>query len=182
MGPGNPVQAMRPKKRMVIPSQCHLYVPCNIKASFGSQFCVYPSPDTIVASGGLVVTPSVNQLKDVRGLADVSILNFTDEDITISKCDTIGFMEILGKEDLIEYIQDEEKGGATLRTDRPPEAEIYRCQGFERDIKSHPPEKQGEVINHISGKGHKQQGEGGVSHFFPQLMTPQKCGQTSEER
>ena len=44
-------------------------------------------------------------------------------------------MEILGKEDLIEYIQDEEKGGATLRTERPPEGEIYRCQG--------------EVINHI---------------------------------
>ena len=90
-------------------------------------------------------------------------------------------MEILGKEDLIEYIQDEEKGGATLRTERPPEGEIYRCQGLERNIKIHPPEKKGEVINHISGKGHKQGGEGGVSHFFPQLMTPQKCGQTSEE-
>ena len=89
------------------------------------------------------MTPSVNQLKDVRVLACVSILNLTDENITISKCDTIGFMEILGKEDLIEYIQDEEKGGATLRTERPPEGEIYRCQGLERNIKNHPPAKTG---------------------------------------
>ena len=62
---GDPVQSLHPHKKTVVPPQCHMYVPCKVKVAFGSRFSIYPSPETTLANGGLLVTPSINEMRDI---------------------------------------------------------------------------------------------------------------------
>ena len=188
MSKGDPVQALHPHKRTTVPPHCHMYVPCKIKASFGSQFSVYPSPETILPSGGLLVTPSINEMRDVRGLAHLSVLNLTDDEIILNKNDTLGYMEILGEEDIIECLPREEEGGDTLDVDRTQVGGNYGWTKVGRDIKSRPPEVggtgggTGDRSLHVKSHppiGDKEFNLGG-SRLSCQLTSSQICSQTGE--
>ena len=99
---GDPIQTLRPWKNIAIDPNTHAYIPCKVKVPFGGSFFVYPGPETIVQAGGLLVTPSLNQMRDPKGLAYVSVINLTDQKYCLKRSDTIGFLEAIMEDD--EYV------------------------------------------------------------------------------
>ena len=56
------------------------------------------------------MTPSINEMRDVRGLAHLSVLNLTNEEVTLTKNDILGYMEVLGQDDIIDCLPKEGEG------------------------------------------------------------------------
>ena len=180
MRAGMRVQSLRPVSSTVIEPNSHLYIPCKVKTNFGQNYFVHPCADTILEAGGALVTPSINQMRDPRGLAHVSVLNLTDHKYHLGKNDVIGYLELIdeneGKWEEVEREVDVEKGGGggKNRSDKhtmyvkeqPPERELMRSDGW-----SHPPtvhQMEYEVGGHeipsqsMYVKGNPPEVEGGV--------------------
>ena len=96
---GDRVQTLRPNATIEVRPNTHAYIPCKAKVAFGGNYYVHPSADTIVQAGGILVTPSLNEMRDPKGNAYVSILNLTNESYLLKKTDTIGFLELVEKGD-----------------------------------------------------------------------------------
>ena len=167
---GDKIQMLRPWKNTKIEPNTHVYVPCKIKLPYGGSFLIYPGPETIVQAGGILVTPSINQLRDPQGLAYVSVMNLTNHPYHLKRKDTIGFMEAMMEEEEYEIERADRKerqlkeGRGEEKVDelgmhvkrKPPEPkeedederasmEGDRCGQFRsgqiEEIKSHPPEE-----------------------------------------
>ena len=129
MREGMKVQTLRPLASIKIEPNSHLYVPCKAKTKFGQKYFVHPCADTILEAGGALVTPSLNQMKDPRGFAYVSMLNLTDHTYQLGKNDVIGYLELINDED---GKWEWEGGGESL-----PTKGLY--------VKTNPPERQSNV-------------------------------------
>ena len=133
-------------------------------------------------AGGILVTPSINQLRDPQGLAYVSVMNLTNHPYHLKRKDTIGFMEAMMEEEEYEIERADRKerqlkeGRGEEKVDelgmhvkrKPPEPkeedederasmEGDRCGQFRsgqiQEIKSHPPE---EIVGQKGKKGERR--------------------------
>ena len=132
---GDNIQTLRPYKNISIEPNTHVYVPCKVKIPYGGNFFIYPGPETIIQAGELLVTPSLNQMRDPKGLAYVSMLNLTDQNHYLKRNDTIGFLEAILGDD--EYVIE------THESKKEEEGERKREEEEKEDmhVKRNPPEK-----------------------------------------